>query len=116
MKYKNYIALILLLVFIGKLISVDAKFMKFTSQNNFLSSVNPNCKRFDFNKAPATSKDASSKSDENHIIKYICSTPYNLEQNTWDEVKVVAYLPEINYLNKTYPSGYLKRLYPPPKA
>ncbi len=90
--------------------------MEFTSQNNFLSSINPNCKKTGFKNEATTVEFSSSNSFGTNIIQFLCSTPYNLEQNTWDEVKVVAYLPEINYLSKTYPSGYLKRLYPPPKA
>lgn len=116
MKYNNYIGFILLVVFIGKLISVDAKFMEFASQNNFLSSINPNCKKILFHNDKIPAEYTSTNSDAIHVIQYLCSAPYNLELGSWNNVVQATYLPEINYRTRTFSSGYSKKLYPPPKA
>ncbi len=104
------------MVFIGKLISVDAKFMEFASQNNFLSPINPNCKKILFQNDKTTAEYSSINSEAIHIIKYLCSAPYNLDLVSWDNIASATYLPKINYRTVSFSSGYSKKLYPPPKA
>lgn len=106
----------MLIVFIGKLISVDAKFIEFASENNFASNINPNCKKLQFKNTTSTSDFSSENPDTTHIINYLCSTPYNLELFVWEELSVSSYQQKISYRAATFASTYPKRLYPPPKV
>lgn len=115
MRYKNYIGFILLIVFIGKLISIDAKFIEFATETNFVSHINPHCKKIKLQSTNAPAQYSLLKSDINHTFQYVCATPYNLELSNWDNLLQPKYLPKIDYRISTIPSDYFNNLYPPPK-
>lgn len=116
MKNSNYIGCLLLLVFIGKLISVDAKFLEFTSENNFVSHVNPNCKKIQFKNTKSIFEYSLGNSKTTHSINYMCSAPYNIELFTWEDTIIANYHQKISYRVATLSSDYSKKLYPPPKV
>ena len=116
MKFNNYIGILLLIVFTGKLISVDAKFIEFTTENSFASHVNPNCKKIQFKNTTSTSEYFSENPDTNHTINYLCSAPYNLELLAWENLIIRNYQQKITYRAATFSSNHSKKLYPPPKV
>ncbi len=116
MGYTNYIGCLLLIVFIGKLISVDAKFIEFASESNFISHVNPNCKKLQFKITKSFSEYSSENPDATHTINYLCSAPYNLDLFAWEDLIISNYQQRISYRAATFSLDHSKKLYPPPKA
>ena len=116
MKATNYIGCLLLIVFIGKLISVDAKFIEFASESSFASNVNPNCKKLHFKNTKSTSQYSSENPDTTHTINNLCSVPYNLEVLSWENLIIPNYQQKITYRAATFSSNNSKKLYPPPKV
>ncbi|WP_034921819.1 hypothetical protein [Gillisia sp. CAL575] len=116
MRHKNYIGFILLIVFIGKLISIDAKFIEFATETNFVSHINPHCKKIKPPSTNTTTQFTILNSDINHTFQYVCATPYNLEISNWDNLFQPKYLQKIDYKISTIPSDYFNNQYPPPKV
>ncbi|RKS53375.1 hypothetical protein BC962_1625 [Gillisia mitskevichiae] len=116
MGYTNYIGCFLLIIFIAKLISVDAKIIEFTFENDFISHVNPNCKKSQFNDSNSTSNLSLENQQPIHLLNYLCSAPYNLELFTWEDLIILDYQQSISYRVISFSSNYPKKLYPPPKV
>ena len=106
----------MLIVFLGKLVSIDAKFIEFATETNFVSHINPHCKKFKLPPSNATAQYSILNSDINHSFQYVCAAPYNLEISHWDNLFQQKYLPKIDYRISTIPSDYNHNHYPPPKV
>lgn len=117
MEYKNRLAILLLLVFIGKLISIDAKFIEFTTDTDFVAHINPYCKKVKV--STASTKHVltleTTNIGESHSFQYVCTTPYNLRLVAWETFFPFKYQENIKYISSGFSSNYSKKLYPPPQ-
>lgn len=116
MKPKNYIALFLVFLFLGKLVSVDAKAYTLLLESNGISLVNKYC---DHGKFMDASKEQNLQEAEQHLIlqmDFLCQAPVELTFSEWQPLLLEDNFKEHNYRDPGFLQVHSDRFYPPPRV
>lgn len=115
MQFKNYIAAFFVVVFLGKMISVDAKLLGMILDNSQVTLVNKLCpkKQLQMGSAEEFSADSFTSSFE---VDYLCHVVFDMQLQDLSET-----IAENNFEKYTYrdPGSFSEpsdKFYPPPKA
>lgn len=118
MELKPYIAIFFTVIFFGKFLLLDAKFMENIFDSNEVAYVNPFCeKNKTETKATGLSQDLFPESKTPGIaIDSICNAPFHFEIITWNHIKVQAMYQDYSYTSPGIPQIFQDSFYPPPKV
>jgi len=112
---KQYIAIILVMVFSGKLITVDADIFSFVNGNSMVLLLNPICEK---NKNSFKETGESFKFSSPLKILKLARTCFNnyqiIPENEFAEVLHSEYK-RFSYTTHLFDVIHLRKLYPPPK-
>lgn len=115
MKLKNHIALLFVIIFLGKLVTMDAKFLGVFLDSNGVTLVNKMCKKKSH--LSNASEDVSTATlDQSLEMDFLCHTVFDHKIAQWGMV-----LSEVNFRQYQYTTPGLfstprEKFYPPPKA
>ena len=118
MDLKPYIAIFFTVIFFGKFLLLDAKFLEGILDSNEVAYVNPFCEK---NKTEA--KESGITQDllpesktRSFAIDSFCNAPFHFETITWQHVKVQAMYQDYSYTSPGIPQIFRDSFYPPPKV
>lgn len=118
MKIKPYIAVFFVLIFFGKFLMLDSKFLGSILETENIAWVNSYCEN-----NPLGSSEENSKVDleqaSNILIlnaDAICNAPFNFIDQKWPEPQAESNFQDIDYRNTPVISAYPDKFYPPPKV
>lgn len=118
MDIKPYIAIFFTVIFFGKFLVLDAKFLEVVLDSNEVAFVNPFCEK---NKAEVNesgiSQDLLPDSKTQSIaIDSFCNAPFHVEIVNWTHIKVQAVYQHYSYISPGIPQIFRDSFYPPPKV
>lgn len=117
MKPKAYIAVFLTLLFIVKVVSVDAKAYSMLLQSNEITLVNQYC---DYGKFMGGSDEQQDFQEaQQHLIlqiDFLCNTPVQLSVVEWESIVKEPVFKKHGYLPPSMPLVHTDRFYPPPRV
>lgn len=116
MKPKNYIALFLTLLFLGKLISVDAKMYTLLLESNGISLVNRFCHKDKFIDASDQQLLQQAEQHLNLEMDFLCQAPVQISLFEWQPLITEGNFKNHNYNNPPVIQVYSDRFYPPPRV
>ncbi|MHB1146942.1 MAG: hypothetical protein ACYC01_05030 [Lutibacter sp.] len=116
MQIKPFIAIIFVMIFFGKLVTIDSKLLGVIFDSEEIILVNPFCEK-KISKIPQSKPSFDQVSSANNIsVHVICASPFQFEVNN----SLMAYAKpnyhEYNYQTQLIISAYRDKFYPPPKA
>ena len=115
MKLKNYIALLFVIIFLGKLVTMDAKFLGAFLDSNGVTLVNKMC-----SKKPQlsnTSEDISTATlDQGLEMDFLCHTVFDHKIADWGMAISEDNFRQYKYMTPGLFSTPREKFYPPPKA
>lgn len=116
MKPKTLIALLLTFLFIGKVVSIDAKAYTLLLENQGISLVNQYCEYGGFTDDDTTQQNLNDASAGNHLqIDFLCHTPVQLAVSGWQSLPDLQNFKKHGYLTPQIPQVHKDRFYPPPR-
>lgn len=118
MELKPYIAILFTVIFFGKFLLLDAKFLERIFDSNEIAYVNPFCEK---NKTEAkeagTNQDLLPKSKTQSVaIDSFCNAPFNFEIITWEHMLEQPAYQSYSYITPDAPQIFRDSFYPPPKV
>ncbi len=118
MDLKPYIAIFFTVIFFGKFVMVDAKFLDGILDSHEVAYVNPFCEK---NKTEVSDsgvpQDLLPESKTQSIaIDSFCNAPFHFEIITWNHIKVQAIYQHYSYTFPGTPQIFRDSFYPPPKV
>lgn len=117
MKAKPYISVFLTLLFIGKVVSVDAKAYSMLLQSNDISLVNQYCQYGNFMGGSDEQQDF--QETQQHLslqMDFLCNTPVQLSLVEWNAILKESIFKKHGYLTPGIPLVHTDRFYPPPRV
>lgn len=117
MKPKAYIAVFLAILFMGKVVSVDAKAYSILLQSNGISLVNQYCQYGDFMDSSEQKQDLQEAQQHLSLhMDFLCNTPVQLSVVEWKSMVKPAVFKKYGYLTPGTPIVHTDRFYPPPRV
>lgn len=117
MKPKAYIAVLFTLLFLGKVVSVDAKAYSMLLQSNGVSLVNQYCQYGDFMDTSDQKQDIQQAEQGLSLqMDFLCNTPVQLLVAQWESIVNTAVIKKHGYLTPGIPTVHTDRFYPPPRV
>jgi hypothetical protein len=115
MQIKSYIAIFFVVVFLGKFITIDSKFLGVIFDSDEITFVNPFCKKQQLN----THKEGQSFNEatlNNISFNVICASPFQFKIDNYPIGITASNYQKHNYQTQSIMSAYRDKFYPPPKA
>lgn len=119
MKPKTYISLLLLVLFVGKVLSVDARGFTLFLENEEISLINKICKRGHLQDASDLEQDQHVQNDENRTVlevDFLCQTPVQLKETSVEFLAISENYKSHFYVDAGPPNIHSDRFYPPPRV
>ncbi|MFD0976000.1 hypothetical protein [Salinimicrobium gaetbulicola] len=115
MQLKNHVALLLVVIFLGKLVTVDSKGFGALLDSSGMTLVNKMCsKKLPNNK---TSEDLSTDTVIQGLeMDFLCHTAFDHNITEWGVTMTEDNFREYNYQTPGVFSSLQKKFYPPPKV
>lgn len=115
MQFKNYIAAFLVIVFLGKMVSVDAKLLGMILDSSQVTLVSKLCpkKQLQANSAEEYSGDSFTPSFE---VDYLCNVVFTIQLQDSSETIAENNFKKYKYRDPGNFSVPSDKFYPPPKA
>ena len=118
MDIKSYIAVFLAVIFFGKLVMMDSKFLEGILDSNEVTYVNPFCEKnkSELSEAGVTLDLFPASTSQSIAIDSFCNAPFHFEIITWNHVHVQTMYQDYSYTSPDTPQIFRERFYPPPKV
>lgn len=118
MTIKSYIAVFLALIFFGKLVVIDAKFLEVILDSTEVTYVNPFCEmnKIELSEAGVALDFLSTSTSQSVALDSFCNAPFQFEIITWNQLQVQALYQDYSYTSPDKPQIFRDRFYPPPKV
>lgn len=118
MKIKPYIAIFFTLVFLGKFLMLDSKFLGSIMETENITWVNSYCENNPLN---SSEEDKTADFDQapNVLVinaDAICNSPFNFSNLNWPAPQAEPNFQYYDYRNPSVSSLYHDKFYPPPKV
>lgn len=118
MKWKSYIAVLFALIFFGKFLVMDSKFLVILLDADEVVYVNPFCKKQNAKIDGDTSPETYNV-DSNQLsisMDTFCNASFEFEIFNWENSIVPEETRAYAYHSPNLPDSIMDRFYPPPKA
>ncbi|PKP13806.1 MAG: hypothetical protein CVU08_03505 [Bacteroidetes bacterium HGW-Bacteroidetes-3] len=116
MQVKSFIAIIFVMIFSGKLVTIDSKLLGVIFNSEEIILVNPFCEK-NISKISQDKLRFNQASSINNIsVHVICASPFQFEVHKSLISQTKPYYHEYNYQTQSIISAYRDKFYPPPKA
>ena len=115
MQLKNNIALLLLVIFLGKFSTVDAGFLEFFLHTSGVTLVNKTCPKKQLMKK-ASEAVSSAKADQELEMNFLCHTVFDQRITALQKSFTADNFQKYNYQAPEIFSTPREKFYPPPKA
>lgn len=118
MKINSYIAVFFTLVFLGKFLMLDSKFLGSIMETENIAWVNSFCENNPFNSSEED-KAADLEQASNILVlnaDAICNAPFDFFDQKWQEPQPESNFQHYNYRNPSVTSAHPYKFYPPPKV
>lgn len=117
MDLKPYIAIFFTVIFFGKFLLLDAKFLEGILDSHEVAYVNPFCENKNEVKESGILQDLLPESKTQSIaIDSFCNAPFHFDLLTWDNIKPQAIYQHYTYTSPGIPQIFRDSFYPPPKV
>ncbi|MEP6263080.1 MAG: hypothetical protein ABJ092_15995 [Gillisia sp.] len=118
MDTKSYIAVFFALIFFGKFLMLDAKFLEGILDSNEIAYVNPFCEKNNTEVSESgIFQDLLPESKTQSIsIDNFCNAPFHFEIVTWEHMFEQPTFQFYSYTTPGTPQIFQDRFYPPPKV
>lgn len=115
MQFKKYIATFLVLIFLGKMISIDAKYLGVIFDSSEVTLVNKLCPKKQLQQ-DSTGQYKSDNFDSGFELNYLCHVAFDVQISDSPEAPVESNFRQYSYHapGKFYAPG--DKFYPPPRA
>lgn len=115
MNFKNYLAAFFIMVFLGKMVTIDARFLGIIFDTSEVMLVNKLCPKKQLHQ-DTSQKFATDNVTPSFEIDYLCNVVFDIQVDDSSEA-----LPENNFKKYSYraPGNFSipgDKFYPPPKA
>ncbi|HET8886082.1 MAG TPA: hypothetical protein VFM70_06995 [Salinimicrobium sp.] len=115
MKAKTYIPIFFVLIFFGKLLSVEAALPQLLFDAETIAFVNPFCKKKSSKKSSETEMFSEASATLVVHVNSFCNSVFKVDFFEWKNAPVHHYSEEIAYQFPTEISAFSSKFYPPPK-
>lgn len=112
---KNYIALLFVVVFLGRLATVDANFFGLFMESSGVTLVNKMCPKKQLLKSTSEKLSAASAS-QGFEMSFLCHTVFDQKIAAWNSVTTEDNFQQYIYQAPGIFSTPREKFYPPPKA
>ena len=115
MQLKNYIALLFVIIFLGKIVTVDAKFLDAFLDSSGVTLVNKRCSKKSL-LSNATQDISTATVDQRLEMDFLCHTVFDHQLTDWDVALTLNNFRKYNYQTPGIFSTPREKFYPPPKV
>jgi len=116
MQIKSFIAIFFVVVFLGKFITIDSKFLGVIFDSDEITFVNPLCKKLQLNTYKKGQSFDEAPLVYNINVNVICASPFQFKIDNYPIAIAEPNYQEHNYQTQSIMSAYRNKFYPPPKA
>ena len=118
MDLKPYIAIFFTIVFFGKFLMLDAKFLERILDSYEVAYVNPFCdkNKIEVNNGEMPQDLLPESTSQSIAIDSFCNAPFHFEIVTWTHIKDQALYQHYSYIFPGTPQIFRDSFYPPPKV
>lgn len=118
MKIKPYIAVFFVLIFFGKFLMLDSKFLGSILESENIAWVNTYCENNPLGSSEENIPDDLEQASNVLVLNTdaICNAPFHFSENNWPESQSEPNFQHIDYRNTPVISAYPDKFYPPPKV
>lgn len=118
MNLQPYIAVFFAIIFFGKFLLIDAKFLQKIHDSNEVVYVNPYCKK---NKTLVSESEIPqdllpASTSQGISIDSFCNTPFHFEIEASQDILLQTTFQHYSYTSPGNPQIFRDRFYPPPKV
>lgn len=118
MDLKPYIAIFFTVIFFGKFLMLDAKFLEGILESQELAYVNPSCEKdyININELETPQDFLPDSIIQSISIDSFCNAPFHFEIAPWTYAKIQEVFQPYSYTFPGTPQIFRDSFYPPPKV
>ena len=112
---KNYIAALFIIIFLGKMVSIDAKFLGVLFASSEVTLVSKSCPKKQLQKSLAHEY-TTDNFTSGFELDYLCHTAFDIRVEDWPETLAENNFKKYSYREPRDSSIPGDKFYPPPRA